>query len=34
MASRHPRRIRVIDASTDPDSVHAAVMAEVAGVRA
>jgi dTMP kinase len=34
MASRHPRRIRVIDASSDPDSVHAAVMAEVAGVRA
>jgi dTMP kinase len=34
MASRHPRRIRVIDASADPDSVHAAVMAEVAGVRA
>jgi dTMP kinase len=34
MAARHPERIRVIDASSDRDSVHAAVMAEVAGVRA
>jgi thymidylate kinase len=34
VASRNPRRLRVIDASGDPDSVHAAVMAEVGGVRA
>jgi dTMP kinase len=34
VASRNPRRVRVIDASGDPDSVHAAVMAEVSGVRA
>ena len=33
MASRHSRRIRVIDASADPDSVHAAVMAEVSARR-
>ena len=33
MASRHPRRIRVIDASADPDSVHGAVMAEVSARR-
>jgi dTMP kinase len=33
MASRHPRRIRVIDASADPDSVHAAVLAEVSARR-
>ncbi len=33
MASRHPRRIRVIDASADPDTVHAAVMAEVSARR-
>ncbi|MFL5906035.1 MAG: dTMP kinase [Solirubrobacterales bacterium] len=34
VARRHPERIRVIDAEQDRDSVHAAVLAEVQGVRA
>jgi dTMP kinase len=34
VARRHPDRVRVVDASGDPDAVHAAVMAEVSGVRA
>src|SRR3954470_24174519 len=33
VARRHPERIRVIDAEQDRDSVHAAVLAEVQGVR-
>jgi dTMP kinase len=34
VARRHPERIRVVDAGGDPKSVHAAVLAEVQGVRA
>jgi dTMP kinase len=34
VAARHPDRIRVIDADTDPDAVHAAVMSEVQAVTA
>jgi dTMP kinase len=34
LASRHPQRIRVIEAGGDPDAVHAAVLAEVQGVKA
>jgi dTMP kinase len=34
LARRHPKRIRVIDADGDPRSVHAAVIAEISGVRA
>jgi dTMP kinase len=34
VARRHPDRVRVIDADGDRDRVHAAVMAEVGGVRA
>jgi dTMP kinase len=33
VASRHPDRIRVIDADGERESVHAAVLAEVQGVR-
>ena len=33
IAARHPERVRVVDASADPDAVHAAIMAELAGVR-
>jgi dTMP kinase len=34
VAQRHPERVRVVDAEGDRDVVHAAVMAEVGGVRA
>lgn len=34
VARRHPDRVRVVDAAGDPESVHAAVLAEVRGVRA
>jgi dTMP kinase len=34
IARRHPERVRVVDAAGDRDSVHAAVLAEVQGVRA
>ena len=34
VAGRHPERVRVIEASGSPDEVHAAVMAELAKVRA
>jgi dTMP kinase len=34
VATRHPERVRVVDASADPDRVHLAVMAAVAAVRA
>ena len=34
VARRHPDRVRVVDAEGDPETVHAAVMAEVQGVRA
>lgn len=34
LAGRHPDRIRVVDADGDRDAVHAAVLAEVRGVRA
>jgi dTMP kinase len=34
VARRHPDRVRVVDADGDRDSVHAAVVAEVQGVRA
>ncbi|MBM3667804.1 MAG: dTMP kinase [Actinobacteria bacterium] len=34
VASLHPERVRVVDASVDPDRVHLAVMAAVAAVRA
>jgi dTMP kinase len=34
VARRHPDRVRVVEAGGDRDQVHAAVMAEVAGVRA
>jgi dTMP kinase len=34
VARRHPERVRVVDAEGDPDTVHAAVLAEVQGVRA
>jgi dTMP kinase len=34
VAARHPDRVRVIEASADPDDVHAAVMQELAKVRA
>lgn len=34
VAKRHPERVRVIDASGSVDAVHAAVLAEVQGVRA
>src|SRR3954470_18588040 len=34
VARRHPERVRVIDAGGDRDAVHAAVLAEVQGVRA
>lgn len=34
VARRHPDRVRVVDASGDPDAVHAAVMAEVSAQRA
>jgi dTMP kinase len=33
VAARHPDRVRVVDASGDPDTVHAAVMAAVGAVR-
>ncbi len=33
VARRHPDRVRVVDASGDPDQVHTAVMAELRGVR-
>ena len=32
VARRHPDRVRVVDAAGDPESVHAAVLAEVRGV--
>jgi dTMP kinase len=34
VARRHPERVRVVDADGDRDAVHAAVLAEVRGVRA
>jgi dTMP kinase len=34
VARRHPERVRVVDADGDRNSVHAAVLAEVQGVRA
>ena len=34
IARRHPERVRVVDADGDRESVHAAVLAEVQGVRA
>jgi len=34
VARRHPERIRVVDAVSDVDSVHSAVMGELRGVRA
>jgi dTMP kinase len=34
VARRHPERVRVVDADGDRDAVHAAVLAEVQGVRA
>jgi dTMP kinase len=34
IARRHPERVRVVDADADRESVHAAVLAEVQGVRA
>ena len=34
VARRHPERVRVVDAKGDHKTVHAAVMAEVQGVRA
>jgi dTMP kinase len=34
VARRHPERVRVIDADGDREAVHAAVLAEVQGVRA
>jgi dTMP kinase len=34
VARRHPERIRVVEADADRESVHAAVLAEVRGVRA
>ena len=34
VAARHPARIKVIDASGDPDSVHEALLAELGRVRA
>jgi dTMP kinase len=34
VARRHPDRVRVVDADGDRERVHAAVMAEVGGVRA
>jgi len=34
VARRHPERVRVVDADGKPGAVHAAVMAEVQGVRA
>jgi dTMP kinase len=34
VARRHPDRVRVIDAGGEPRSVHAAVIAEISGVRA
>jgi dTMP kinase len=33
VAARHPDRVRVVDASGDPDTVHGAVMAVVGAVR-
>jgi dTMP kinase len=34
VARRHPERVRVVEAGGDRDAVHAAVLAEVQGVRA
>ena len=34
IARRHPERVRVVDADGDRESVHAALLAEVQGVRA
>jgi dTMP kinase len=34
VARRHPDRVRVVEAGGDRDQVHAAVMAEIGGVRA
>src|SRR5687768_2777921 len=34
IAKRHPERVRVVDASGDPDKVHEAVLAEVRSVMA
>jgi dTMP kinase len=34
VARRHPERVRVVEADGDRESVHAAVLAEVQGVRA
>jgi dTMP kinase len=34
VARRHPERVRVVDAEGDRDEIHAAVLAEVRGVRA
>jgi dTMP kinase len=34
VARHHPDRVRVVDAGGDPKAVHAAVLAEVSGVRA
>jgi dTMP kinase len=34
VARRHPERVRVVDADGDRETVHAAVLAEVQGVRA
>jgi dTMP kinase len=33
VARRHPDRVRVVDANGDRDAVHAAVLAEVQGIR-
>ena len=34
VARRHPDRVRVVEAAGDPESIHAAVLTEVRGVRA
>jgi dTMP kinase len=34
VARRHPERVRVVEADGDRDAIHAAVLAEVQGVRA
>ena len=34
VAARHPERVRVVEASGDPNKVHAAVVAELERVRA
>lgn len=34
LAARHPQRVKVIDASKEPDEVHSALLAELGRVRA